>query len=304
MDAEVKVIEYLSQMYDIEEELVKGKSIPVYDRRIAYLEGSFMLVDGESYRAIKDISGLVKPHSEPYWVELADEPLEGTYTLYNQYANYNVGDIVVRKDMYYECSISHGYDFDNIRIPTLKTDPLWKLADYYDFIQYEDRMVGDYVKYQDGFYRLETLVGYDSGIVPSRLACFEPIAEYDENVAVKIGDKIGFENELYECLGKVNPDTPELKVNIAKHDPRNYSLIKHMVEISLYYGFMEFAANNIPQARINAYEAAENWLKDASKLRIDPKIERRKTPSGSKETLHAMSSFVNESQYKDNVWGI
>lgn len=303
MDAEVKVIEFLSQMYEIEDELIKGKSIPNYDKRIAFLEGSYFWNEDIPFRAIRDILGVVRPYSEPYWVEIDMYDLSEVPT-YNQFSNYDIGDIVKRKNIPYKCLIGNGYDFDNVRIPYPVDTKHWSGELYFDFVSGENHSVGSYVKYLDDFYHLTTEEGYLSTVTPDKLPCFTKVPAYSDDIPVNIGDYVGFQGELFKCLANVNADTPALKVNIVQHDPRNHSLVKHMVEISLYYSFSEFAANNLPQARVNAYEMAESWLKDASRLRIDPQLERKKSKKGTDETLHAMSQFVNSSQYKDNTWAI
>lgn len=304
MDAEIKMIEYLSQMYDIEGELAKGKSISNYDKRILYSEGSFFWDGGKICRAIRDILGAVRPERYPHWseVELADD---SEVPVYSQFSDYSVGEFVKRKGICYQCLEDNGYSYDNIRVPSLSMEKYWEYVPSHQWVFGENHPLNTIVEYYGSFYMLSSLDGYDSGISPDKLtSCFTPIQAHTDNIVFNIGDYSSFEGNAFKCLRNVNADTPELRKNIVYSDPRNHNLVKHLVEISLYYAFKEFSPNNISSVRITSYEEAEKWLKDAAKLRIDPRLDRKKDSNNKDAVPFATGNFVNSSQYKDNNWSI
>lgn len=67
--AEMSVVEYLSENYEVEKELAKGKYIAEYDRRITYPVGVHIYFDGQIHEVIRSISGYRKPATAQYWEE-------------------------------------------------------------------------------------------------------------------------------------------------------------------------------------------------------------------------------------------
>ena len=65
--AEMSVIEYLSENYEIEKELNKGKYIAEYDRKVTYPIGAHIYFDGKIHEIIRSISGYKAPSSVEYW---------------------------------------------------------------------------------------------------------------------------------------------------------------------------------------------------------------------------------------------
>lgn len=51
--AEMSVVEYLSENYEVEKELAKGKYIAEYNRRITYPVGVHIYFDGQIYEVIR-----------------------------------------------------------------------------------------------------------------------------------------------------------------------------------------------------------------------------------------------------------
>ena len=58
----------------------------------------------------------------------------------------------------------------------------------------------------------------------------------------------------------------------ATPDPRHQSIVKYMVDISLYLLFQRLAFDQMPQHRQIAYDNAIDWLKDVSRQRISPAL--------------------------------
>ena len=70
--AEISIVEYLSENYEIEAELAKGKFIAEYDRQITYPVGVYIYHEGLIYEVIRSTSGYKKPSSVEYWEEYID----------------------------------------------------------------------------------------------------------------------------------------------------------------------------------------------------------------------------------------
>jgi len=55
-------------------------------------------------------------------------------------------------------------------------------------------------------------------------------------------------------------------------DPRHQSIVKYMVDISLYLLHQRLAFDQMPQHRQIAYDNALDWLKDVSRQKISPDL--------------------------------
>ena len=67
---EMSIVEYLSENYEIEKELAKGKYIAEYDRRITYPVGVHVYFEGQIHEVIRSVSGYRKPATVVYWEEM------------------------------------------------------------------------------------------------------------------------------------------------------------------------------------------------------------------------------------------
>lgn len=67
--AEMSIVEYLSENYEIEKELAKGKYIAEYDRRITYPVGVHVYFEGQIHEVTRSVSGYRKPATAIYWEE-------------------------------------------------------------------------------------------------------------------------------------------------------------------------------------------------------------------------------------------
>ena len=65
--AEMSIVEYLSENYEVETELAKGKYIADYDRRITYPVGVHIYHEGQIHEVIRSINGYRKPAIVAYW---------------------------------------------------------------------------------------------------------------------------------------------------------------------------------------------------------------------------------------------
>ena len=116
--AEMSIVEYLSENYEIEKELAKGKYIDEYDRRITYPVGVHVYFEGQIHEVIRSVSGYRKPATAIYWEECSDIHVDaGQVVNYSQFNTYYPGDKVNYNGVVYICLAENGYKFDDIRIP-------------------------------------------------------------------------------------------------------------------------------------------------------------------------------------------
>ena len=116
--AEKSLVERLSENYEVEQELAKGKYIAPYDRCITYPVGVHIYYDGQIHEVIRAVSGYTAPANEPHWAEnpFCNQEQPGLKS-YSQFGTYYPGDEVLYNNMVYTCRREHGYKFGEIRIP-------------------------------------------------------------------------------------------------------------------------------------------------------------------------------------------
>ena len=155
--AEMSIVEYLSENYEIEKELAKGKYIAEYDHRITYPVGVHVYFEGQIHEVIRSVSGYRKPATAIYWEECSDIHVDaGQVVNYSQFNTYYPGDKVNYNGVVYICLAENGYKFDDIRIPMvggwIETEvTLWQPVEY---------PLWSVVEYEGAFYTLMTLDCY------------------------------------------------------------------------------------------------------------------------------------------------
>lgn len=302
--AEMSIVEYLSMNYEIECELTKGKYIADYDRRISFPVGAFIYYDGKICEVIRPISGYKAPAAVEFWeeyVEMSTTPPE--YARYSQFGTYYPGDIVEYNDTLFICITENGWKFGDVRIPMVIG---WQEV-VCESWQPKEYAIWDVVKYEEAFYTLVSLDGYDNNLTPSLSECWGAIADYDPdyNAYTLDGhDYVVYEERVFVPETDVNADVPEPGVNMTPGDPRNYNLKKHMVRLALYELAKLIAPNNVSVVRMRDYEDSMRWLSDASKLRLDPKIPRKVAEDNKPVTDWQMATFQNDYDPYKNAWFI
>lgn len=300
--AEMSVVEYLSENYEVEKELAKGKYIAEYDRRITYPVGAHIYFEGRIHEVIRSISGYRKPAVTAYWEECADihadtEQVAG----YSQFSTYYPGDKVNYNGVVYTCLAENGYRFDDVRIPMvggwleLTAEP-WQPTGY---------PLWAVVEHEGAFYTLMTLDGFDNNIDPFTSDCWGAIADYAPEYN-------GYERSEHEYVvhdGRVfypetdvNADIPLVGRNLVAHDPRNYNLKKHMVRLALYELTKLIAPNNVSVVRMRDYEDSMKWLNDAAKLRLNPQIPRKLDETKKPVTDWQLATFQTDYDPYRNPW--
>ena len=301
--AEASVVDYLSENYEIEKELNKGKHLFAYNRKITYPVGSHFYLDGKICEVLQAINGYKAPAPEPYWEE-CEEPMDiDSLRPYSQMLNYRPSDIVSFNNVAYTCVKPNGFDFGDIRIPGIS---VWEKVDVVEWeaIPYSLWAV---VRYNDQYFTLMNLEGYDEIVNPMDSDCWGMIGEYDQNIdTYELSDHeyVVYKNEVYYPVMNPNADKPELEVNICYNDPRNYNLKRDMVQLALYELHKLVSPNNVSQMRVDDYEHSMQWLKDANRLKLNPQIPRKVNCRGEELTDWQMATFQTEYDPYKNTWHV
>lgn len=300
--AEMSVVEYLSENYEIEQELNKGKYIAGYDRAITYPVGVHVYHEGKIYEVIRSISGFKAPSDVEYWEECTDLNTEADSVLkYSQFGTFYKGDIILYNDVLYKCLAENGFKFGNIRIPLLNS---WKEVEVsaWQPVIYN---LWEVVTYEKGFYTLISLEGFDNNINPFHSENWGAIADYDpdyNDYELSSHEYVVNNGRVFYPEIDVNADVPETGRNLSPGDPRNYNLKKHMVRLALYELTKLIAPNNVSVVRMNDYEGSMKWLNDAAKLRINPQIPRKLAEDKKPVTDWQMATFQTDYDPYRNPW--
>lgn len=273
--AEMSIVEYLGENYEVEQELAKGRYIAGYDRRITFPVGAHIYLDGRIYEVIRSVSGCKAPAIVEYWQEHIDINLDiETVDRYSQFSTYRTGDIVKYNDTAYICLSDNGYKFGDIRIPMVSG---WLEAEYTEW-QPTDYDLWDVVTFDDGFYTLISQQDIDTNISPARSDNWGAIADYSHEYneyELSRHEYVVYGGKVFYPETDVNADIPQVGVNLSLHDPRNYNLKKHMVRLAVYELTKLVAPNNVGVVRLRDYEDSMKWLNDAARLKLNPQIPRK-----------------------------
>ena len=188
--------------------------------------------------------------------------------------NYYAGDVVSLHHRYYICMNDHGYDFNNVRIPGFTA---WEQIEAYewDSLPYNQ---WDVVKYKDQFFTLADMKDFNQMVNPLASDNWGLIGTYDpEYNEYELSDHeyVVYEDKVYYPTINPNYNEPQVGVNIRANDPRNFNLKKHMTQLALYELHKLISPVNISSVRIDDYNHSMLWLKDASKLKLNPQIPRK-----------------------------
>jgi hypothetical protein len=301
--AEASILDYLTDNYEVEKELDKGKYLFEYTRQITYPIGSHFYLDGKICEVIRAINGYRVPELKPYWEECEDAVDENTLPVYSQMLNYRPGDTVCHNRRAYRCVKENGYDFGDIRIPGVQA---WQHveAEEWQPVPYGE---WDVARYDGKVFTLCTLEGYDELVDPMTSDNWGLIMEYDSGIdtyELSEHEYVVYKGEVFYPLTNPNAGTPELHDNIRYSDPRNYNLKRHMVQLALYELHKLISPNNISVARLNDYEASLRWLKDAGRLKINPQIPRKTDNRNEPVTDWQLATFQTEYNPYTNPWHV
>ena len=302
--AEASVVEYLSENYEVEKELAKGKCIADYDRRVTYPVGVHIYFEGQIHEVIRSISGYRKPATKTFWEECVDTCIDMKQVSgYTQFKTYYPGDKVNYNGVIYSCLAENGYKFDDIRIPMVAgwlevETSLWHPVEY---------PLWSVVEYEDGFFTLVSLDNFDSNVDPMASICWGAIADYDSAYnayEMTENEYVVYDRHVFYPETDINADEPSVGFNLALHDPRNYNLKKHLVRLAVYELTKLIAPNNVSVVRIRDYEDSMRWLSDAAKLRLTPQIPRKLDETRKPVTDWQLATFQTDYDPYKNPWMI
>ena len=300
--AEMSVVEYLSENYEIEKELAKGKYIAGYDRRITYPVGVHIYFEGQIHEVIRSISGYRKPATVIYWQECSDINIDTEQVAnYSQFNTYYPGDKVNYNGMLYTCLAENGYKFDDVRIPMV-CGWLEAMTETWQPVEYP---LWSVVEYDGSFYTLMNLDGSDNNADPFSSDCWGAIADYDpayNDYELSEHEYVVYDGRVFYPETDVNTDIPQVGRNLSPHDPRNYNLKKHMVRLAVYELAKLIAPNNVSIVRMRDYEDSMKWLNDAAKLRLNPQIPRKLDETKKQVTDWQLATFQTDYDPYRNPW--
>ena len=300
--AEMSIIEYLSENYEIEQELNKGKYIANYDRSITYPVGVHVYYQDKIYEVIRSISGFKAPSDVEHWEEHIDINIEPeSKPNYSQFGTYYKDDIVCYNGVLYICREKNGYKFANIRIPMVNG---WMEANYSEWqpIVYS---LWDVVSFENEFYTLLSIEDFDNNTNPLESENWGAVADYDSKYneyELSSHEYVVYTDKVYYPETDVNADLPEVGINLSLHDNRNYNLKKHMVRLAIYELAKLIAPNNVSVVRMRDYEDSMKWLSDASKLKLNPQIPRKLAEDKKPVTDWQLATFQTDYDPNKNPW--
>lgn len=296
--AEMRIVDYLDQFYEIGAVLEVGKRIKDYSPLITYPSNVFFKKDGKIWRTAKAMNACHRPNDKVYWEKAVDltlpaEQLRETnreVLPYLQQKTYKPGDVVEYLGITWQCLIANGWDFKNIQIPGIDYWEKIVVDGWEANIHYH---VGDVVAYDGQFYMVvaddeSEREYYEDGTptIPENIDWSEDpeispayglIGDYaeDYNYNLDGNDYVVYENEVWRPTMNPNADEPVENENIVQDDPRNYNLVNYMTAIALYYLNALIAPTNVPLTRETMFNEAMDWVEAASRLRLDPHIPRK-----------------------------
>ncbi|MBF0575509.1 hypothetical protein [Dysgonomonas sp. GY617] len=300
--AEMSIVEYLSENYQIEQELNKGKYIAGYDRAITYPVGVHVYYEEKIYEVIRSISGFKAPYDVEYWEELININIEPeSKPIYSQFGTYYKDDIVFYNGVLYICREENGYKFANIRIPMVNG---WFEVVYSEWQPIEYNL-WDVVRFENGFYTLLSLDGFDNNLNPLESDNWGAVADYDSlynEYELSEHEYVVYKDKVYYPEIDINADIPEVSINLSLHDNRSYNLKKHMVRLAIYELTKLIAPNNVSVVRMRDYEDSMKWLSDAAKLKLNPQIPRKLAEDNKPVTDWQLATFQTDYDPNKNPW--
>lgn len=301
--AEESVIEYLTDNYKIEECLAIGKNLRPYNPQITYPAGAHFILNDKIVAAIRPISGYHAPEKTVYWEEYLEPINEGDYVLYTQLLDWKPDDVVKYGQNYYICRDYNGPSYNDIRIPGISG---WNVLEVSSWEANVELPVWAVRQYRGKYYTLISLDNIDLTVNPEESDNWGLIGEYTPDYQYEFSDHeyVVYGGLVYYPAMNVNADSPKFEYNIKLDDPRNPNIKKHLLRLAIYELHKLISPNNVSQARITDYETSITWLRDASRLKINPAIPRRIDETNRPETEYAISTFARSYDPYENPWHV
>lgn len=190
--AEMQLLEYLDQYYEIEKILAVGKNIREYSPYVSYPGQTWIKKDEEIFKTLMHINGYKKPTKIEYWrqvVDFIDPRLIDHAHKYSQLRTYSKGEIVRFGTEYWQCMVPHGYESGEIHMPGVKAWREAEITPWEPNMEWEKNQV---CSFNDQFYQY---LGKDESEEPEETP--EPLPEEPEPTEPSIDDdsEISTQNE-------------------------------------------------------------------------------------------------------------
>lgn len=297
--------EHFSERYMIDEVLNNGKAMIDYDPSISYPTGACFWFaynkDLTPVQAIVDIKGSQKPLKSPYWIEIktndADDLVE-----YKQFSDYKIGDVVVYKGCPFQCLQTNGYSSNNVRRPMMSYESsAWEFLPYEQWDGKNAVSIGSVIVVDGYMYEL-IKEGVDISLKPTQNIYWKLIPKYVDTSRYSSGNKVVYRGEPYVCVGDPNAGIVEMDTNITINDTRDQSLVKCMIQLSLYELHKNISPNNISETRTRDYMESCQWMRDCSRGKITPTIPLKDNGAGGKVSDWAFATFSDPMTVKNNTF--
>lgn len=304
--AEASIIEYLTDNYEIEKVLEAGKNILEYNDQITYPVGAHFYHDGKIVRAMRTINGRKSPIDSEYW-EVYDELIDDPCRIpeYWQTKDYIPGNIVSFNGMFYKCLNYNGISYGDIRVPGINA---WKEIETSSWEPNVPYSLWNVVSYEGFFYALiKDDENIDLTANPEDSEYWGMVGDYDaEYTQYEFSDHeyVVYNNKVYVPTMGVNADELKEDYNIQPGDPRNPNVKKHMLRLAVYELHKLISPNNVSSARITDYETSITWLRDASRMRINPQIPRKIDDEHKPVTEYAIATYARDYDPYKNPWQV
>lgn len=303
-DAVSLVLSHLTNNFEIEEELALGRSIEVQNTQKEYKAGSHLYDGGRYFRVAKTVTPSVRPDAASFWTKLDVRPFSETETY-------------LANTTYYRSEGEEVYKLVDAAGEVSTLDSLaWELVEVFEYSGDENYLTGEIVECDSGYYECRRNNGSLSNnrVNPSYTVAFvEAVPSgvvpeaYDRNKVYRRVDGfngyVTLENKTYFLSEanepKANPDTrqslPE-KFELVS-DPRNGNIVRCVAALATYGLYQAQVPDNIPSTTIREEEKMMDFLKDSSKLRINPLLKRKMNASG-KRTNAGWVIYASEGDKK------
>lgn len=303
--AEESVVEYLTDNYQIEKCLAVGKNLLPHNGQVTYPAGAHFLLDGKVVKAIRPINGYKAPFISPYWEPYFDEiECEQAIPFYSQTLDWKPQDIV-RTSMndFYICLAYNGPSYNDIRVPGVTG---WVELPVGNWEANESNSLWTVKRFDGKCYALISEEDIDLTVNPAESDNWGLIGEYTPEYEYELSshEYVTFKGRVFYPCMNVNADKVQFSFNVTEDDPRNPNIKKHMLRLAIYELHKLISPNNISSARITDYETSITWLRDASKLKINPHIPRRLDETHRPDPEYAIATFARDYDPYKNPWQI
>lgn len=238
--AEMQILEYLDQYYEIEKILAVGKNIKEYSVKVSYPGEVWIRKDEEIFKTLTCINGQKKPTKIVYWKHVdgfIDPRLIDHAQKYAQHKTFPKGEVVKFGTEYWQCVVPHGFDSGEIHIPGVK---VWQEAEITPWEPNMDWEVDQVCSFNEHFYQyLGEQESEDDFSGESETETENPESNEVEGLSLE-DDNEGEENPEEPGL----PDIPIEEIVLTPEEDDRWGLIGEYSE-DLEYDYSEDARDYV-----------------------------------------------------------